>query len=255
MCANAVLIPENIEKRSSRRAGLVYLKTCSRKATIMQRLRFLLAHYGTKVVPAFLTILLLAPAPALAFNWVAGWQTVTLLNTGGAPAPIVSSSDSKTKSGGDAGSLTVDMGKISVKTNIRVAEVVELSRQLKLANPVGHETVTITNFFKTQLQNANITYKVWFTPVLTGAGARSATAFNFNKTAGRRLSTFTQNPQNQTQPKQKLLNLNAGLVANGGNYVVHVRIAYTTKRVVNEGTGWDNTVPVGSPHTLSFSGL
>jgi len=129
------------------------------------------------------------------------------------------------------------------------------------------------------LQDANLTVKVWFEPVIGGKGAHTTTFFNFKKSAEDQVKIVSQD-------KTKYRLVRAGSEANAGNYVVHVRITYATSQESHErrrhrwdddddGHGhhghdhdfhhgaqfdetlqWDNHTPsVASPHTFTFLGV
>jgi len=183
----------------------------------MRRLNALLASRWPTVFPALLTVVLLAPAPVLAFKWLGDWST-----PGGqfsnAPSPKYSNADFKTSSGGDAGTLTVDMGQVA-GTNLQAASKIVLQRNLQITG--NAEDITVGNSFITDLQNAGLSVSVVFVPLANGQGAHQVTFVNFSKNAGDRQRTVSSD-----RSKTRLVRY--GSAANGGNYTAIVTIQYQT---------------------------
>jgi len=212
----------------------------------MQRLKSFVTHRGMRALPAMLTILLLAPAPVLAFSWVSSWQVDASLAVNGAPSPKFTSKDGANTQA-DPSKLNIDMGTVFVAGS-EAAGVLEMSRQLKITNGADFEKVRTTASYSTVLEHAKFRVRVWFTPVLNGP---SPQAFNFsrqgrtndkinftgNVTAIRKLPSGAQNGVNQNQ----------------GNYLVHVRVGYQTFATGGREAGWSNAGPV-SAHTFTFAG-
>jgi len=194
-----------------------------------------------------LTAALLAPAPVFAFTWVQStWNVVSLLGTN-APVPQYQATDTKTASNQDAGTLKIDMGSSTVPG---AGAEIELSRQMKISDG---DQIAVSSAFQALLQNAKLQVKVWFTPVITGAGAKTKTPFNFSRTVGNRSGGITPRGSGQTFVRNPIFH--SGTPANNGNYVVHVQVTYTNKANPNLTTSWSNPNPkTASSHVFTFAG-
>jgi hypothetical protein len=193
-----------------------------------------------------LTLALLAPAPVFAFHWLqTTWTVVSTLGTN-APQPSWNKVDG-TNGAGDTGQLTVDMHSASVAN---AGASIELTRQMQVNNG---ERITVTRAYQALLQNASLSVKVWFDPVILGSGANGKTAFNFSRSAGNVSGGKT--PHDSGVVKSTTFTLPTGSAANDGEYVVHVRITYTTKSNSSQTNTWKNPNPLtASSHTFTFAG-
>jgi len=203
-----------------------------------------------KAVPALLTVLLLAPAPVLAFTWVSGssWKAVVDTSSGGAPKPAFASTDGKNGSQ-DVGTLQIDMGTFKGATT--ASATIELQRALKITpndKRLIHEKIGVLNTFNADLQNAGFKVKVKFIPVVAQGNGKGVTNWNFSKSAGNKEKTIPgfKNPD-------KSSNLKVGKNGNNGQYIVDVTITYSTKG--KKSHIWADPSKTASSHTLVFHGI
>jgi hypothetical protein len=208
----------------------------------MKLVKVLASRQAMRAGYAVLTLMLLAPAPALAFTWISGWQLVASLGTN-APAPTFSSSDGNTSTGGNNGILRVDIPTVAVNGTV-AASAIELSRQLQIASGVDKEHITSNVVSQATILNATAKVKVWFTPVVSGS---TATPINFSRHTG-------SNSLDVNVIKTRGNNLKRGSAANNGNYVLHVRVTYYTNGKANRAAGYGDNPKGATAHTFTFAG-
>jgi len=238
----------------------------------MRHVKAFFTRRGMRAISALLTLLLLAPAPALAFTWVQpNWQTLFTVANNVEIAPSFTQADDGDNRGG---TLTVDMGKASATTSKPASASIELTRQLRIDG--SREDIDVASSFRSLLQDANLAVKVWFEPISSGQGAHTKSIFDFSKSA-------EDDPRIVSADRTKTRLLREGNAINSGNYVAHVRITYQTStdghnhghhhgrwdhwgwawgddwnrghRNREEDTQYDNHTPgVASAHSFTFRG-
>jgi hypothetical protein len=209
----------------------------------MQRLMSVFAHRWTRAVPALLTIALLAPVPVLAsINWVSGWNEVAFLATNVTTKPSFATKDISQGS-----VVQMDMGS-AAGIGLRAGAVIELSRQLQITGE--QQSITVNNIYQALLQNAKLSVKVWFDPVIPGHGANTKT-FSFTRSSGNAVNTV-----NQTNAQSaRVFVLKTGGAQNNGNYVLHIRVTYQTQGRQGKTDQWANPNPASaSSHTFTITG-
>jgi len=200
----------------------------------------------TRPLAALGTILLLAPAPVLAFTWLNAW-TASGGSTGGAPTPTFASSDGG-KPPAQNGTLQVDPGKF-FSTGVPATSTIEVTRTLQLA--ADREQVMVTNLFQVFLQNARVRMRISFVPVTKGGAAHTKSFFWLTRLVGNNHDTaklVTNNPDHPSKTKK----LRQGF---DGKYVVHVLIRYNTAFSLKNTNQWVAGSKTASAHTITFQSL
>jgi hypothetical protein len=209
----------------------------------MQRLKSLWRHHWLKAIPALMTVLVLAPAPVMAFQWVSGWvevaNTHTIPQTG---IPAFTSTDNGTNSGG---TLSVNMFSAN-GVGLHAGSAIELTRQLQITG-TSERVETTSQFANIALQNAALKVQVYYTPVIASGGAAQRTAFTIKRNIGNNGGS----PATVQGDTDRFTRLRSGGLPNNGQYVVHVKITYTTRGRQGVNNGWTST---GTPHQFTFQG-
>jgi len=217
---------------------------------IMQRLRSVLTHRWARALPALLTILLLAPAPVLAFSWVSGWQEIALYSKNVTKGPSWSAKD-----GANGGTLEVEIGSANNQGEVNSGAAVHLARRLQ-TNGGLKEAFEVQSAYQLFLQNANVHWKVWLEPVIARRPGEIVNAIKFQKAPVGNTPTVRANRPGH--PLTKDLVLLTGTPANEGNYILHVQVTALTKGSSggsNKTNQYSNADPKSaSSHTFTFAG-